>query len=140
ALSDKITAHRKTLDQRRIDEERRLLYVALTRAEDTLLLSGHHWGATESKPRGPSDFLLEIKDVIDEAAAAGDPCGVVEHWANAPAEGESNPLRDNVVERMWPVDPAGADRGLVDRGVELVGRAMSEKRTEVLSDGVAEGD
>ena len=88
ALSDKIAAHRKTLDQRRIDEERRLLYVALTRAEDTLLLSGHHWGATESKPRGPSDFLLEIKDVIDKAAAAGDQCGAVEHWAAAPAEGE----------------------------------------------------
>ena len=43
-LSDKISAHRRQLDQRRLDEERRLLYVAITRAEDTLLLSGHHWG------------------------------------------------------------------------------------------------
>ncbi|MCV7422068.1 ATP-dependent helicase [Mycobacterium yunnanensis] len=125
ALSDKITAHRKTLDQRRVDEERRLLYVALTRAEDTLLLSGHHWGATESTPRGPSDFLLEIKDVIDRAAEAGSPCGVVEQWAPAPADGESNPLRDIVTERSWPVDPAGADRDVVDRGVELVTRAMT---------------
>jgi DNA helicase II / ATP-dependent DNA helicase PcrA len=125
ALSDKITAHRKTLDQRRVDEERRLLYVALTRAEDTLLLSGHHWGATESKPRGPSDFLLEIKDVIDQATAAGNPCGVVEHWAPAPADGESNPLRDTVLERVWPADPAGSERGVVDRGVELVRAAMA---------------
>ncbi|MDF2826431.1 MAG: ATP-dependent helicase, partial [Mycobacterium sp.] len=61
-LSDTVTEHRKQLDQRRVDEERRLLYVAITRAEDTLLLSGHHWGATESKPRGPSEFLLELKD------------------------------------------------------------------------------
>ena len=45
-LSDKISDHKRQLEQRRIDEERRLLYVALTRAEDTLLLSGHHWGAT----------------------------------------------------------------------------------------------
>ncbi|MEU0495711.1 ATP-dependent DNA helicase [Mycobacterium sp. NPDC006124] len=125
ALSDKINAHRKTLDQRRVDEERRLLYVALTRAEDTLLLSGHHWGATESTPRGPSDFLLEIKDVIDRSVAAGDPCGVVEHWADAPAAGESNPLRDTVTERSWPVDPAGPDRGVVDRGVQLVAEAMA---------------
>ncbi|MDT5153054.1 MAG: ATP-dependent helicase UvrD/PcrA [Mycobacterium sp.] len=130
ALSDKIANHRKTLDQRRIDEERRLLYVALTRAEDTLLLSGHHWGATEAKPRGPSDFLLEIKDVIDRTtAAAGDPCGVVEQWAPAPADGDANPLRDNVMERSWPVDPTGAGRGDVDRGAELVATAMAADPT-----------
>ena len=130
SLSDKIAAHRSTLDQRRNDEERRLLYVAITRAEHTLLLSGHHWGATESKPRGPSDFLLEIKDVIDRAEASGDPCGVIAHWAPAPAGGDVNPLRDNVIERSWPVDPAGVDRGDVERGdVErgagLVAQAMA---------------
>jgi DNA helicase-2/ATP-dependent DNA helicase PcrA len=130
ALSDKIANHRKTLDQRRIDEERRLLYVALTRAEDTLLLSGHHWGATEAKPRGPSDFLLEIKDVIDRTAASGDPCGVVEQWAPAPADGEVNPLRDNVMERSWPADPAGGGRGDVDRGADLVARAMAADPTQ----------
>ena len=77
-LSDKIAEHRRQLDQRRIDEERRLLYVAITRAEDTLLVSGHHWGATGIKPRGPSDFLCELKEIIDRSTAAGDPCGVVE--------------------------------------------------------------
>jgi DNA helicase-2/ATP-dependent DNA helicase PcrA len=125
ALSDKIAAHRSTLDQRRNDEERRLLYVALTRAEDTLLLSGHHWGATESKPRGPSEFLLEIKDVIDRADAAGEPCGVIAHWAPTPADGESNPLQDNVMERSWPVGPTGSDRADVERGAGLVARAMA---------------
>ena len=64
-LSDKISEHKRRLEQRRVDEERRLLYVALTRAEDTLLLSGHHWGASEAKPRGPSDFLCELKDIIE---------------------------------------------------------------------------
>ena len=93
-LSDKISAHRRQLDQRRLDEERRLLYVAITRAEDTLLVSGYHWGAAESKARGPSDFLGELKDAIDASEAAGAPCGVVEHWAPAPADGERNPLRD----------------------------------------------
>ena len=85
ALSDKISDHKRHLEQRRIDEERRLLYVALTRAEDTLLLSGHHWGATESKPRGPSDFLLRAQGHHRRVpTAAGEPCGVVEHWAPAP--------------------------------------------------------
>src|SRR6185437_4577853 len=122
-LSDKISAHRRALEQRRVDEERRLLYVGITRAEDTLLVSGHHWGSTGVKPRGPSDFLCELKDIIDSSAAAGEPCGVVEQWAPAPAEGERNPLRDNVVEALWPPDPLAGRRGDVERGAALVARA-----------------
>ena len=125
ALSDVIDAHRDQLLRRKVDEERRLLYVALTRAEDTLLISGHHWGATESKPRGPSDFLGEIRDIIDATTAAGDPCGVIEHWEPAPADGEPNPLRDNAVEALWPVDPLGGRRGEVQRGAQLVAAAMA---------------
>jgi DNA helicase-2/ATP-dependent DNA helicase PcrA len=124
-LSDKISEHKRRLDQRRVDEERRLLYVALTRAEDTLLLSGHHWGASEAKARGPSDFLCELKEIIDGSAEAGEPCGVVEHWAPAPADGDPNPLRDRVIEAVWPADPAGSRRGDVDRGAALVRRAMT---------------
>lgn len=130
-LSDKISEHRNQLDQRRIDEERRLLYVAVTRAEDTLLVSGHHWGSTGMKPRGPSEFLCELKDVIDRSLAAGDPCGVVDHWAQAPADGERNPLRDGVVEAVWPVDPLAARRDDVERGAELVRDAMSADSPDV---------
>jgi ATP-dependent DNA helicase UvrD/PcrA len=124
-LSDKISAHRRQLEQRRLDEERRLLYVAVTRAEDTLLLSGHHWGATGIKPRGPSDFLSELKDVIDRTADAAEPCGVIEQWAPAPADGDRNPLRDNVQEAMWPVDPLDGRGADVQRGAALVAAAMS---------------
>ncbi|MBW0017639.1 MAG: ATP-dependent helicase [Mycobacterium sp.] len=124
-LSDKIFAHRGQLEQRRVDEERRLLYVAVTRAEDTLLVSGHHWASTGIKPRGPSDFLCELKDVIDQSAAAGDPCGVIEHWAPAPSEGERNPLRDKAVEAMWPADPLATRRDDVERGAALVAAAMA---------------
>ena len=124
-LSDAIIGHRDQLEQRRIDEERRLLYVAITRAEDTLLLSGHHWAQTDTKPRGPSDFLTEIKDIIDAAAEAGQPCGAVEHWAPSPADGESNPLRDNVTEALWPVDPLGGRRADIERGAALVRAALT---------------
>ncbi|MCV7168666.1 ATP-dependent helicase [Mycobacterium manitobense] len=135
-LSDRIHDHKSRLEQRRVDEERRLLYVALTRAEDTLLLSGHHWGAAESKPRGPSDFLCELEDIIDRSVADGDPCGVVEHWAPAPADGEPNPLRENVVEAVWPPDPAGGRRADLDRGAALVTRAMAgELRQDADVDG-----
>ena len=110
-LSDKISEHRRQLEQRRIDEERRLLYVAITRAEDTLLVSGHHWGSTGIKPRGPSEFLCELKEVIDRSVAAGDPCGEVDHWAPAPADGERNPLRD----RCCPSSLAGRSAGRAAR-------------------------
>jgi DNA helicase-2/ATP-dependent DNA helicase PcrA len=125
ALSNSIMAHKKQLEQRRLDEERRLLYVAITRAEDTLLLSGHHWGPTESKPRGPSDFLCEIKGIIDDADAAGQPCGEVEQWAAPPADGEPNPLRDGVREAIWPADPPGRARADVEQGSALVRAAGS---------------
>ncbi|KUH65555.1 ATP-dependent DNA helicase [Mycolicibacterium novocastrense] len=129
-LSDVIGEHKRNLEQRRIDEERRLLYVALTRAEDTLFLSGHHWGASESKARGPSEFLCELKGIIDKSAEEGEPCGVIEQWAPAPPDGEPNPLRDKVVEAVWPADPAGARRGDVARGATLVAAAMSGARDD----------
>jgi DNA helicase II / ATP-dependent DNA helicase PcrA len=133
-LSDKIFEHRRQLDQRRVDEERRLLYVAITRAQDTLLVSGHHWGPTGIKPRGPSDFLCELKDVIDRSAAAGDACGVVEQWAPDPADGDRNPLHDNVIEAMWPIDPLAARRGDVERGAALVAAAMSADTIDSAAD------
>ncbi len=120
ALEDIIGAHRDQLMQRSIDEERRLLYVALTRTEDTLLLSGHHWGVTDLKPRGPSDFLVEIRDIIE---ATG--CGEVVHWEPEAAEGEPNPLRDNTTEVLWPVDPLRGRRGEVEHGAQLVTAAMA---------------
>ncbi|MBO0677618.1 ATP-dependent helicase [Mycolicibacterium sp. S2-37] len=125
-LSDRINDHKSRLEQRRTDEERRLLYVALTRAEDTLLLSGHHWGGTEAKPRGPSEFLCELKDIVDRAAASGSPCGVIDQWAPEPAAGEVNPLRDNVTEILWPAEPAAGRRADIDAGAQRVARAMAE--------------
>ncbi|CAJ1501548.1 ATP-dependent DNA helicase [[Mycobacterium] kokjensenii] len=125
-LEDVIDEHKRRLAQRRVDEERRLLYVAVTRAEDTLLVSGYHWGPGTSKPRGPSEFLTEIKAVLDGAAEAGTPCGVIEHWAPEPVAGAQNPLTDTVVEGTWPVDPLGGRRGDVERGAALVAAALRD--------------
>jgi len=113
--------------------------VAITRAEDTLLVSGHHWGATGIKPRGPSDFLSELKDIIDRSGAAGEACGVIEQWAPAPADGERNPLRDSVHEAMWPVDPLDGRGADVQRGAALVAAAMSSDATTPPLDADTEG-
>ncbi len=125
ALEHIIESHRRQLLARSIDEERRLLYVALTRSEETLLISGHRWGATESTPRGPSDFLCEIKEIIDSTG-----CGEVAHWEPPPADGEPNPLRDKASEESWPVDPLGGRRGAVERGAALVRAAMADAQPQ----------
>lgn len=130
ALEDVIGAHRDQLNRRRIDEERRLLYVALTRAEDTLLLSGYHWGATGATPRGPSDFLVEIKGIIEASEEEGGACGEVDGWAPDPPDGEPNPLCDSAVEALWPAEPLHR-RGDVERGAHLVTAAMAAKTPAV---------
>jgi DNA helicase II / ATP-dependent DNA helicase PcrA len=131
-LSDKISDHKRSLEQRRIDEERRLLYVAITRSEDTLLISGHHWGATESKPRGPSDFLCEIKAIVEDAAAQGRPCGEVEQWVPDPPAGEVNPLRDKAIEAIWPAaQPRDTEVG---HGAALVMQALADDRGNATGD------
>jgi DNA helicase-2/ATP-dependent DNA helicase PcrA len=129
-LSDTINRHWRQLEQRRDDEERRLLYVAITRAEDTLLLSGYHWGTSASNPSGPSEFLTELKEILDRTIADGDPCGVVDQWADPPVAGERNPLQDNMTEVPWPADPLGARRAGVERGAELVRAAAAATSAE----------
>ncbi|WP_063792982.1 ATP-dependent DNA helicase [Frankia sp. R43] len=77
-------------------EERRLAYVAFTRAKSVLLGSGHWWGPTQRTRRGPSVFLTELR----EHAAAGH--GQVAVWAPEPAPGR-NPDLAVPAEFSWPM-------------------------------------
>ena len=76
-------------------EERRLGYVAFTRARHLLVGSGHWWGPPQQKQRGPSPFLLELK----EHAAAGH--GRVAAWSEQPVE-DSNPALAERPAFEWP--------------------------------------
>ncbi|MFF3729660.1 ATP-dependent helicase [Streptomyces sp. NPDC002476] len=79
-------------------EELRLGYVTFTRPRSLLLGSGHWWGPTQKKPRGPSAFL----HALYEHCAAGH--GEIEAWADEPAEGEENPaLEEKQADRAWPL-------------------------------------
>ncbi|MGW0941642.1 UvrD-helicase domain-containing protein [Streptomyces sp. NPDC002623] len=79
-------------------EELRLGYVAFTRPRSLLLGSGHWWGPTQKKPRGPSDFLHALYD----HCAAGH--GEIEAWADEPAEDAENPaLHRATVDQVWPL-------------------------------------
>ncbi|MFL6138595.1 MAG: UvrD-helicase domain-containing protein [Frankiaceae bacterium] len=77
-------------------EERRLAYVALTRARHALLASGHWWGPTQKERRGPSPYLEQVR----AHCAAG--LGVVEAWADAPADDAVNPQLAEQRLVAWP--------------------------------------
>ncbi len=95
--------------ERAVREERRLAYVAATRARHLLLASGYWWD-TAVRPRGPSTFLTELTAVR----------GVqVDEWADPPPDGATNPLPPPAPV-PWPADPLGARRPLVEEGAALV--------------------
>ena len=114
-LAEVLAAHEAGFDARRLTEERRLLYVALTRAQRSLLVSGHHWGEAGSAPRVVSDFLLEIRDAAS--------C-VVDQWAAAPDDGQTNPLDTAPRQAVWPQDPLRTRRDAVAGGAALVRDAL----------------
>ena len=98
-------------------EERRLGYVAFTRAKDILVATGHWWGPTQKRPRGPSAYLELLRK------HAGD--RVVE-WADPPEAGAENPELAETIEAAWPVpyDTDGHRRRLA--AAELVRTALAE--------------
>ncbi len=48
--------------------------MALTRSEHTLLASGHRWPATGERPKEPSVFLEELREILEGRAAARSAC------------------------------------------------------------------
>jgi DNA helicase II / ATP-dependent DNA helicase PcrA len=119
-VTDALKLHKEELEQRRLSEERRLLYVAITRAARELLLSGHWWAATGDVPCGPSPFLTELREI-----AEGHPAIVVEHWAAEPPPEQDNPVTARPRTARWPVDPLGVRHDAVHNGAALVRAAIS---------------
>jgi len=80
---------------RELAEERRLAYVAVTRAAYWVACCGYWWGEAAS-PLGPSLFLEEVR-----AACAGG-AGTVAHWAPPPDEDAQNPALADPPVVSWP--------------------------------------
>lgn len=88
-------------------EELRLGYVTFTRPRKLLLGSGHWWGPTQKRTRGPSDFLLALHD----HCLAGH--GETEVWAERPDAAAQNPaLAEPTADLAWPLplDEVALDR------------------------------
>ncbi|MFG3158168.1 UvrD-helicase domain-containing protein [Streptomyces sp. NPDC048219] len=93
-----LKAFHEDMKEHQHTEELRLGYVTFTRPRSLLLGSGHWWGPSQKKPRGPSAFLQALYD----HCAAG--YGEIEAWADEPAEDEENPaLLEDTADRAWPL-------------------------------------
>ncbi len=118
---------------RDLAEERRLAYVAATRAAFWLGCSGYWWGEATS-PLGPSAFLTEVRAACEAGA------GTVSGWAGRPADGAENPLLAQVDEEDWPASPAGRHYAAVAAAAALVTQARRGARAETAeTDGDAHG-
>ncbi|MEU0097436.1 UvrD-helicase domain-containing protein [Streptomyces sp. NPDC006267] len=98
-----LKAFKEEMKEHQHTEELRLGYVTFTRPRSLLLGSGHWWGPSQKRTRGPSAFL----DALYEHCAAGH--GEIEAWADEPAEDEENPaLAERDADLAWPL-PLDAD-------------------------------
>ncbi|MFL6077838.1 MAG: UvrD-helicase domain-containing protein [Mycobacteriales bacterium] len=93
-------------------EERRLAYVAVTRAKHTLIASGSAWQPQVRRPRPPSDYLADL-------ASAG---ARAETWVTP---GDTNPLDASVTDHPWPVSLAPAALARRRDAADLVLRALA---------------
>lgn len=136
-LEEAIDSHKEALRNRKLEEDRRLLYVALTRTKRALIISGHHWSDSGDKPRGPSVFLTELHDIacrLIESSDDGAPGLTIADWADAPEDGAQNPLAMLTTGVPWPADPLGARRDGTERGADLVRAALRARGEPALFD------
>jgi DNA helicase-2/ATP-dependent DNA helicase PcrA len=121
--ADALEAFTAACAARDLAEERRLGYVAATRAAFWLGCSGYWWGDATAA-LGPSVFLTEVRQACEAGA------GKVAQWADRPADDAENPLLAEAAEADWPATPAGQHRAAVGEAAALVQAAASARAWE----------
>jgi DNA helicase-2/ATP-dependent DNA helicase PcrA len=121
-----LTAFNDACAARDLGEERRLGYVAATRAAYLLACSGYWWSDGVSR-LGPSQFLTEVRAACDDGA------GVVEHWQPEPEPEAVNPALAEPPTAIWP---AAAAAGARYEAVRDAG-ALVDAAVRALRDGAA---
>ncbi|WP_446664693.1 ATP-dependent helicase [Flexivirga sp. B27] len=123
-LRDAITEFKAAAGVHGLDEERRLAYVAFTRARSELLLTASVWAAA-STPRITSRYLSELVDAQLVQQDVWEPMPV-------PEPGEStvpNPRDDVDAAVSWPTDPMAGRRADLTEGAALVSAALTDRDT-----------
>lgn len=90
----KLGPFKQQVKERVVEDERRLFYVALTRAKQRLAVTAAWWYGRDKAAKGPSEFFEELEGLEDD--------GLVQLVARAEAPPE-NPMFDAMDDRRrWP--------------------------------------
>jgi DNA helicase II / ATP-dependent DNA helicase PcrA len=117
-----LAAFTEACADRELAEERRLAYVAATRAAYWLGCSGYWWGSGVSR-LGPSVFLQELRTACEAGA------GPVAVWAEEPEPDAQNPALAQPATATWPATAVGARYEAVREAGLLVAEAMAAAHT-----------
>ena len=120
------------------DEERRLAYVAYTRAKHLLVCSSAGWTGSKVKPTAASVFLAELHELSQSEPGTV----LVAHWVQDEDLGPENPFRAEVESALWPFDPLEGPRvyrnGVPQR--QRAGRrAAMEQAAQAVLESLAQG-
>lgn len=116
-------AYQQVLRDLQQADDQRLAYVAMTRAEHRLVVTGHWWGPTQRTMRGPDPYLSIVHATIDGTIGI-EGGGEIVHWHPAPDPDAENPSPEaGAREFAWPVAPQAAER--IARDATVVREAMA---------------
>ena len=99
-----------------LNEELRLMYVAVTRTKSDLLLTGSYWKPANKNPRTPSRYLVQTSELLALEIEE--------------LQSQANPLSEVESIESWPLDPLGEKHRL---SVELAA-AKTKTAIEQLAD------
>jgi DNA helicase-2/ATP-dependent DNA helicase PcrA len=129
-MEEGLFPHSRTLlSPTEIEEERRLCYVGMTRAMDTLILSRAHyrrrWGTDTPEPSTPSRFLEEIPaELLEDAGSPGKVKGSTPRFDEYPGSGSTHydyENEDQSATAPWASRAGGGFRSSGARGASSRG-------------------
>lgn len=118
-------------------EERRLAYVAFTRAKDILFCTSSAWGGGRSKPTEASRYQLELYE-LGKASAPG---FHLLSWLEPEDQGDENPANAVAERASWPKDPLPAQRrqDMEAAASAVLAAAAGPAQTELVQDRTGDG-
>ena len=106
---DTLDDFKRQAREHKLREELRLMYVAVTRPKDRLLMTGSYWKPGIKSPKQISSFLLNAAEYLGVSFDL--------------QSGELNPLEAQSATAQWPLEPLGAE---YRKTLELASKKFAE--------------